>query len=78
MNDQLDKLNKIINESFGFEIDFNSSPEHLLDVYRHYSDKREALSKEMRFDEQYKKAVLVAETVRVYLREIAPKRRRRK
>jgi hypothetical protein len=60
-----------------------SDVDHLVHIFEHYYAKRKmilALEGEATAlqDKDYAKAVLITETVRMFLREIAPKRTRRK
>jgi hypothetical protein len=80
---KLAPLNERLARQYGVSIDLASDTDHLRQVLEHYSAKREfILAKEgelgaMR-DSDYAKAVLITETVRMFLREIAPKRTRKK
>ncbi len=76
---KLQKLNEALTSQFGIELDFNSSIEHLVGVMSLYDDKKRGLMMEGKdvTDPDYAKAVLIAEAVRIYLKEIAPKRNKR-
>ncbi len=76
-------LNERLAHQFGVQIDFASDELHLRQVLEHYHQKREFILAEggesaAMNDPNYAKAVLISEAVRMYLREIAPKRIRRK
>lgn len=76
-------LNERLAHQFGVQIDFASDDDHLRQVLEHYHAKREFILAEhgetgAMIDPNYAKAVLISEAVRMYLREIAPKRIRRK
>ena len=79
---KLGRINNLLEQAFGLRIDFDSTDEHLSQVYEHYRQMRTALIKEhgiagLQSNPQYTKAVLISEAVRLYLREIAPKRIRK-
>ena len=76
-------LNERLAHQFGLQIDFASDEQHLRQVLEHYHATREFILAEYgesaaMNDPNYAKAVLISEAVRMYLREIAPKRIRRK
>lgn len=76
-------LNERLARQYGVSIDFATDDDHLRQVLEHYTGKREMLisllgEAEAMNDPDYAKAVLISETVRLFLREIAPKRVRRK
>jgi hypothetical protein len=76
-------LNERLARQFGVEIDMGSDIAHLNFILEHYSNKRRDLLSGMgetaaMLEPDYTKAVLISETVRLLLREIAPKRKRRK
>lgn len=76
-------LNESLSARHGVEIDFNSGVDHLVSVLKHYSKKREHLLVHLGEGAalkhpDYTKAVLISESVRMYLREVAPKRVRKK
>lgn len=76
-------LNERLAHQHGVQIDFASDEQHLRQVLEHYHAKREFILAEHGEtaainDPNYAKAVLISEAVRMYLREIAPKRIRRK
>jgi hypothetical protein len=77
MNSKIKKLNKSLNEQFGIEINFDASRDHLVDVMTHYGEKKKSLAMEGRLDAEYSKSVLISESIKLYLKEIAPKRTRR-
>ncbi len=76
LNDQLDQL-------FGLRIDYDSTNAHLRQVFEHYREMRTALLHYhgiagLQNNPQYAKAILISEAVRLFLREIAPKRTKQK
>ena len=80
---KLTPLNERLARQFGVSIDLGSDDAHLRHVLEHYTAKREMIIAEQgevaaMDDPDYAKAVLISETVRLFLREIAPKRTRRK
>jgi hypothetical protein len=79
---KLTPLTERMDRQYGINIDWLSERDHLLRVYEHYSSKRKimisVLGEADAFKEpDYAKAVLISETVRLFLREIAPKRRKK-
>lgn len=81
---KLSRLNDLLGQLYGLRIDFNSNTdEHLRQVFEHYRDMRKTHLQEhgiagLQNDPQYTKAVLISEAVAMYLREIAPKRIRKR
>lgn len=78
---RLNRLTRLLDDMYGLQIDFEGSPEsHLRHVYEHYSAQRNELARGfgVATDPSYAKAVLISEAVRLYLREIAPKRTKKK
>jgi len=79
----VEPLTERLNHQYGVSIDLCSDRDHLKRVLEHYTGKREMLisllgEAEAMNDPDYAKAVLISETVRLFLREIAPKRSRKK
>lgn len=75
------KLNNILKQRY--DLDLLIEPvdyEHLQFVYEHYYDQRSILrsSPLMESTDQYTKAYLISEAALMILREIAPKRKRKK
>jgi hypothetical protein len=75
------KLVDLIQQRFELHLD-TSCPQHLTTVMEHYRAKREMLLRglgeaDALRSEDYAKAVLISETARFTLREIAPKRRKK-
>ncbi len=80
---KLTPLNERLTRQYGVSIDMTSDLEHLRHIFEHYYAKREmilALDGEAAalHDNDYAKAVLITETIRLFLREIAPKRSRKR
>jgi hypothetical protein len=76
-------LNEHLSRQFGVSVDLASDNDHLRQVLGHYSVKRDFILEhqgeaDALQDPDYAKAVLITEMVRMLLREIAPKRSRRK
>lgn len=76
-----ERLNNILKKRF--DIDLLVEPldrDHLESVYEHYREQRVMLrsSSLMESSEEYSKAYLISEAAKVILREIAPKRRKKK
>lgn len=77
------KLNAMLKDRFGIEVDFSSDLPYLRAVMEHYSNRRDALLESIGANapvtsSEYTKSLLIVETIRMYLREIAPRRMRRK
>jgi hypothetical protein len=80
---KLSRLNDLLCQLYGLRIDYSNSDEHLRQVFEHYRAMRRSLMQEhgiagLQSNPQYAKAVLISESVNIYLREIAPKRSRKK
>jgi hypothetical protein len=79
---KLTPLNERLSRQYGVSIDLASDEDHLRHILEHYNSKREIMifqqGEMATSDPDYAKAVLISETVRLLLREIAPKRSRRK
>lgn len=79
---KIEPINRLLESRFGLRVSM-STFEHLVDVREHYDAKRRLLiatlgeAQAIR-NPEYAKAVLIAEAVRLMLREIAPKRTKRK
>jgi len=82
MTHALDMLNKLLETRFDICIDYDVDEFYLREMRNHYQDKREKLLYEIGepaiLDEDYAKASIVVEAIRVYLREIAPTRRNKR
>lgn len=76
------RLNEMLQKRFDLQINFAADPDHLREVMEHYDAKREAIlshdSDAAFSNPEYTKAVLISEAVKTFLREIAPKRLRKK
>jgi hypothetical protein len=75
-------LNERLDRQYGVSINLCSPVEHLRSIHEHYVAKKDHMihllgESEAMKDPDYAKAVLISETVRLFLREIAPKRKRR-
>lgn len=79
---KIEPLNKLLESRFGLRIESEDFG-HLFDVRSHYESKRQMLivqlgeAQAMKSSE-YAKAVLISEAIGLLLREIAPKRIRKK
>lgn len=74
------KLNNILKQRY--DLDLMVEPidhDHIRFVYEHYSDQRKLWNEPlMESADQYTKAYLISEAALMILREIAPKRKRKK
>ena len=73
------QINAILRERFEVEIDFTSSVDELRFLMNHYKDRRESIVEQQGTDAavrsaDYVKSHLITEAVRIFLREIAPRR----
>lgn len=76
-------LNERLSRQYGVSLDLASDEDHLRRVMEHYDAKRDDLmflkgEVEAMNDSDYAKAVMISEMVRMLLREIAPKRRKKR
>lgn len=77
---KIKKLEDILRESYGIEIDWESSTEDLLKSKNYYEVVKHKALMENNFNdyfenENYSKAFLITEAIRIFLSEVAPKRR---
>lgn len=79
--DKIEPLNKILESKFDLRLN-TKSIDHLLDIEENYNHKRAELlrihGEIAREKPEYIKAFLISEAATLLLREIAPKRRKRK
>jgi|HigsolmetaGSP12D_1036236.scaffolds.fasta_scaffold07767_2 hypothetical protein len=74
----IEPINRLLERRFGLRVG-PSSVEHLMEVQRHYEEKRRLFLHTMGEaaalqHDGYAKAVLISEAAKIILREIAPKR----
>jgi hypothetical protein len=77
---RLAKLDALLNQLYGLQIDWESPEDHLESVLANYEGKKAAVVSEglvALTNPEYGKALLIAEAIRTYLREIAPLRRKK-
>ena len=79
---KIEPINTLLEGRFGLRVD-GGSFEHLIDVREHYDAKRRRFIETMGeaaalTSPEYAKCVLITEAVRLLLKEIAPKRLRKK
>jgi hypothetical protein len=79
-NSKLDKLTSLLSQMYGIQLDWSCSEADLRSVLEHYESKRNfALNEGAAYhnaNAEYTKYVLITEAIRVYLLEIAPKRKK--
>jgi hypothetical protein len=80
---KLAPLNERLDRQYGLSIDMTSDTDHLRKVLEHYQAKREMIlslqgETGAMHNQSYTKAVMISEMVRLFLREIAPKRSRKR
>jgi len=78
-----DLLNKALKESFDIEVDLTADLADLRSLMALYVGKRDAVIMECggsapQWNAEYAKCYLISETVRMFLREIAPRRMSKK
>jgi hypothetical protein len=72
-NDKLGHFNNLLESRYGISINWDETEENLNMVLEHYSQKKKfALS-----ESEMMKVVLITEAIRLYLREIAPSRKKK-
>lgn len=77
---RLEKLEALLNQLYGLQIDWNSPVAYLESVLSNYEERKALVLSEgvvAMTSPEYGKAVLIAEAIRTYLREIAPARRKK-
>lgn len=77
---KLAKLAEMLNQMYGIQIDWDSPKQELESVLSHYWDKRTVITREssnVNMNADYTKSVLITEAIRIYLREIAPARKKK-
>jgi hypothetical protein len=79
---KIEPINTLLESRFGIRVDAGTF-EHLIDVREHYDAKRRRFVETMGeaaalATPEYAKCVLITEAVRLLLKEIAPKRARKK
>lgn len=78
-NSKLDKISQLLNTMYGIQLDWSCSDEQLRDMMEHYKQKRLSVlaeSSNVNVNPEYTKFVLITEAIRLFLTEIAPKRRK--
>lgn len=79
-NSHFGKITELLNQLYGIRIDWNSSEAHLTSVLEHYEERKAAVLREgvvAMTHPDYTKSILISEAIRIYLREIAPSRKRK-
>ncbi len=77
---RLSKLEALLNQLYGIKIDWDSPESYLESVLTNYEDRKALVLSEGivgMTSPEYGKAVLIVETIKTYLREIAPVRRKK-
>jgi uncharacterized FlgJ-related protein len=78
--DKLKQFNQLLERLYGLTIDFDASEDHLRQVFEHYSERKTLYLKEHTYGSssaEFSKIVLITEAIRIFLKEIAPKRRKK-
>lgn len=78
--EKLKQFNQLLEQLYGLTIDFDASEEHLRSVFEHYSERKSLYLKEHTYgisNPEFSKIVLITEAIRIFLKEIAPKRRKK-
>ncbi len=77
---KLQQINNLLNQLYGLSIDWTSPQLHLESVLANYEDRKELMLAEGMVgmtSPDYTKTVLIVEAIRMYLREIAPNRKKK-
>lgn len=79
---KIERMNETLRTLYGIELS-ESSVENLIFVHRNYMDRRAEILRhgtlqEANLNPEYVKAVMISETANMILREIAPRRTRRR
>ncbi len=77
------QVNKALQERFGIEVDFTSNPADLAELFEHYRFRKEQIvlregGGEAMKTLEFAKAHLICEAIRIFLKEIAPRRMKKK
>lgn len=81
---KVQKLNRLVESRYGLDLlGYQNRPEHVAQVSEHYKEKYEIIKKllgenALAFSEDAARAYLISEAARMLLREIAPKRLKKK
>lgn len=77
---KLAKLEELLSQLYGIKIDWDAPEAYLESVLANYESRKALVLSEAVYgmtSPEYAKAVLIAEAIRTYLREIAPARRKK-
>jgi len=77
---RLKMFDQLLNQLYGIKIDWEAPESYLESVLAHYQDRKKTVLAEgacAMQNPEYAKSVLITEAIRVYLREIAPVRRKK-
>ena len=72
-DDVLEQFNDLLESRYGISINWDDSEENLNLVLEHYTQKKRFIITES----EMMKVVLITEAIRLYLREIAPSRKKK-
>jgi hypothetical protein len=81
---KVQKLNRLVESRYGLDLlDYKDCPDHVARVSAHYKEKYEVIKKllgenALTFSPDAARAYLISEAARMLLREIAPKRTKKK
>jgi len=74
---KIEPINRLLESRYGIRVDSNDA-DHLVLVMNHYDDRRKLFIRTMGEtayqNSEYRKSYLISEAARILLREIAPKR----
>lgn len=73
-------ISDLLNQLYGIQIDWDAPVAHLESVLAHYEERKTAVLQEgiaVMAHPEYTKSMLIAEAIRLYLREIAPARKKK-
>lgn len=80
---KLDRILAVLEKLHDTKVNFDVAPAELVDVYKHYDQIKEGILQKQQFNtyhtnKEYTKACLIQESIKIFLTEIAPARRRGK
>jgi len=71
---RIKQLTDLLEQMYGIQIDWDCPISYLETVLEHYQDRKQMVLQEHHSSPEYTKSVLITEAIRIYLKEIAPKR----
>ena len=84
MSNKVRRLNRLVEDRYGLDLlTYKNHPEHISDISEHYREKFHLIKKllgenALEFSAEAVRAYLISEAARMLLREIAPKRTKKR